>query len=884
MDVVTTHINADFDAFASVMAAKKLYPGAHIIFPGSMEKKVRDFVDVYQPFAISRLKDIDIAEIKRLIIVDTKNKDRIGPLKDLLCKPKIKVHIYDHHPYTADDIKGELEIILNVGSVSTIFTEIIEKKKIPLSAIEATILCLGIYEETGSLLYSSTTPRDLYAAAYLLRRGANLNIVSSFLKTDLSSEEFALLNRLIDSAEELLIHGARIMLCNGSAEGYGDVAHLAHRIMDMEEADAAFIIVSMSDKVLIVGRSKTSEIDAASVLADFGGGGHAFAASATVHEMPFEILRERLKEVIKLKIRPIKSASDVMTTHVISISHSDTIKEAEGRMTKYGINVLPVLKNDIYFGILTREVVEKAIFHGFKTAPCMDFASTDVFFASPETSIPEIESAMIEMNQRFVPVLRDRRVIGAITRTDIIRAMYEEMLKKGRVSQGMPPQKVGIYRNATKILKERMPQEIYEMLELAGTVADKLGVSAYIVGGSVRDLLRGEENLDIDIVVEGDGIAYAAELSKTIGARMSVYKRFGTARLLPLENHRGLWFGRDNLKIDIATARTEYYETPASLPKVETSSIKKDLYRRDFTINTLAIKLNSKDFGSLIDFFGGQRDIKERSLRTLHNLSFVEDPTRAFRAIRFCERFGFKMTKHTENLLKAALRMNIFDKLSGTRIYDELMLTLKETNPVKAFQMMDSYGLLKVIHQSINMTKEMLNLLEAVHDTVTWFNLLFLKEGCKSHVMYIMSLLFKMSDNERQDALRRLSVPDHLSSFIGSLFSGVHHILGRLKPEDPYFSYCILKEQPLEAILFSMSVTKNLERKKAISEFLLHRRDTKPLINGEVLKDMGITPGPVYSLIFQRIIEEKIRGNISTREEEIALVRSILRNQSLPSS
>ncbi|MCX8069410.1 MAG: hypothetical protein N2738_02780, partial [Thermodesulfovibrionales bacterium] len=161
------------------------------------------------------------------------------------------------------------------------------------------------------------------------------------------------------------------------------------------------------------------------------------------------------------------------------------------------------------------------------------------------------------------------------------------------------------------MLKDRMPFEIYDMLLKAGKLADRLSMSVYLVGGSVRDLLRGEENLDIDIVVEGDGVVYAKELAKLINARVSIYERFGTARLLPLDNKSEIWFGRANLKIDVATARTEYYETPASLPKVETSSIKKDLYRRDFTINTLAIKLNSKDFGLLIDFFGGQRDLKD---------------------------------------------------------------------------------------------------------------------------------------------------------------------------------------------------------------------------------------------------------------------------------
>ncbi len=190
MDVITSHINTDFDSLASAIAAKKLYPDAVIVFPGSMEKKVRDFMDAFQPVEIKKLRDISLDEVKRLIIVDTKHPDRIGAFKELLSRPGVEVHVYDHHPPAKEDIKGKVEVIDTTAAVSTVFAEIIEARKIPLSTLEATILCLGIYQETGSLLFASTTPRDLIAVAYLIRQGANLNIVSDFLKEEISREEF----------------------------------------------------------------------------------------------------------------------------------------------------------------------------------------------------------------------------------------------------------------------------------------------------------------------------------------------------------------------------------------------------------------------------------------------------------------------------------------------------------------------------------------------------------------------------------------------------------------------------------------------------------------------------------------------------------------------
>jgi tRNA nucleotidyltransferase (CCA-adding enzyme) len=189
VDIITSHINADFDSLASMVAAKKLYPDAEIVFPGSQEKKLRDFLEVFHPIKIKRIKDIDLSKVTGLIIVDTKIPSRIGPFTELLSEKNIKIHIYDHHPFNKGDIRGEVEKIEKVGATATIFTEILKTRRLHPTPIEATILTLGIYEETGCLLFPSTTDRDLLAVSYLLKRGANLNIVSSFIKMELSMEE-----------------------------------------------------------------------------------------------------------------------------------------------------------------------------------------------------------------------------------------------------------------------------------------------------------------------------------------------------------------------------------------------------------------------------------------------------------------------------------------------------------------------------------------------------------------------------------------------------------------------------------------------------------------------------------------------------------------------
>ena len=874
MDIITSHTNADFDSLASMVAANKLYPGAQMVFPGSQEKKLRDFMESFQPIEIKRIKDIDLSKVTRLIIVDTKTPSRIGPFAKLLSQKGVKIHIYDHHPFNEGDIRGEVEKIENVGATATIFAEILKTRKIPLTPMEATIIALGIYEETGCLLFPSTTDRDLLSISYLLKRGANLNIVSNFLKMDLSMEELDLLNELVQSSKEMVIEGIKIKVAKASRESYlGDAAYLAHRLMDIEDIDAVVVLLNMEGKILMIARSRVPELDVSKIMKEFGGGGHPTAASATIKEASLEFLEERLTKLLRDNIKPFKVASDIMTRPVVCIQWDAAIKEAEAMMTRYGVNVLPVLKEEKYAAIISREIVEKALFHGFGKSRSIDFATTDATTVGPNAPIREVETLMIEQNQRFMPIVDNGRIIGAITRTDILRTLYEEFLRRRKIEKTVIKEKPSVDRSLSSLLRDRLPSEIYNLLKLSGEVADKSGFNAYLVGGSVRDLLRNEENLDIDIVIEGDGISFAKALGERLKARVQTHQRFGTAQVIT-----------DKMKLDVATARTEYYESPAVLPKVETSSIKKDLYRRDFTINTLAVKLNPKDFGFLIDFFGGQRDLREKTVRVLHNLSFIEDPTRAFRAIRFSERFGFKISKHTENLIKSAIKMNLFERLSGSRLYEELLLLFNETDSISTLKRLSDLGLLKVIYPALTFNTELETRLKSMQETLSWFNLLFLEEKTDKGILYLMVLLSELTDEEAKIALERLS-PPKIKNIIVREISNAKGVLKRLPLDDPVEIYSLLSKLKLETILLSMALSKDRQKQKVMSQYLMELRKVKTILKGEDLKKMGVKPGPIYSKILKELLEEKLRGHLKSREDEEGFVRAIAakfsENQSL---
>jgi tRNA nucleotidyltransferase (CCA-adding enzyme) len=865
VDIITSHINADFDALASMVAARKLYPEAQMVFPGSQEKKLRDFIEAFHPVEIKRIKDIDLAQVTRLIIVDTKIPGRIGPLAELLSQKGLKIHIYDHHPFNEGDIRGEVEKIEHLGATATIFAEILKNRKIYLTPMEATILALGIYEETGCLLFPSTTERDVLAVSYLLRRGANLNIVSSFLKMELSMEELDLLNEIVQSSKEMVIGGIRIKVAKASRETYfGDAAYLAHRLMDIEDIDAVVILLSLEGKILIVARSRVPELNVARVMQEFGGGGHPTAASATIKEASLEVLEDKLTELLRKNVKPFKVASDVMTSPVITIQWDTSVKEAEMMMTRYGVNVLPILKEGKYIGLISREIVEKALYHGFGKSRSIDFATTDVITVGPNAPIREVETIMIEQNERFMPVIENAKIIGAITRTDLLRTLYEEFLRRRKIEQTIMKEKPSVGRSLSSLLKDRFPSEIYNILRLSGEVAEERGFNAYLIGGTVRDLLRGEENLDIDIVIEGDGITFAKVLGEKLNARVKIHQRFNTAQVIT-----------DKMKFDVATARTEYYESPAALPKVETSSIKKDLYRRDFTINTLAIKLNPQDFGLLIDFFGGQRDLREKAVRILHNLSFIEDPTRAFRAIRFSERFGFRISKHTENLIKSALKMNLFERLSGPRLYEELLLLFRETEPNKTLKRLSDFGLLKVIYPTLAFNEELDTTMKSMYETFSWFNLLFLEEKTDRGILFLMAMLTGLKDEEVKAAVERLSPPPKIKDLIIKGIPLAREVLKKLPLDEPVETYNLLSKLKLETILLAVATSKERQKQKVISQYLTELRKAKTILAGEDLKQMGIKPGPLYSRILKELLEERLRGHLKSREDEERFVMSL---------
>ncbi len=868
MDVITTHTNADFDSLASMLAAKKLYPEAVLVFPGSQEKSLRDFFihSTLYALEVERVKNIDLQQVERLILVDTRQVSRIGKFSEILEKPDLEIHIYDHHPPSAEDIHGSLEVVAEVGATVTLLLNVLRSREISITPDEATIMLLGIYEDTGNLTFPSAKEEDFQAAGYLVGKGANLNILSNVITKELTSEQIFLLNDLIQSATRYDVHGIDVVIAQASVEWYvGDIAILVHKLKDMENLDVLFVLVQMEGRVYLIGRSRMEEVNVSEIASEFGGGGHPTAASATIKGMSLIEAHGRLLKVLRQVVRPRKVARDLMVYPVKTVEPEQTLGEAGEILSRYLLDTLPVFKEEKVVGLISKEVVDRAIRHGLRDAKVKEYMTTEFTVLSPEAPFSRIQELAIGQNQTLIPVVEHQRLAGVISLTDVMQVLHEGMIRPEKEIQPLYARKKMI----PKLIEERFPERIRNLLAEFGRVGDDLGYSVYGVGGFVRDLLMRVENYDVDIVVEGDGIRLAEEFEKRFHCRIRTHKKFGTALIL----------FSDGLKVDVATARLEVYDSPAALPTVEKGSIKADLYRRDFTINTLAIHLNPRSFGELIDFFGGVKDIKEKMIRVLHNLSFVEDPTRVFRAIRFEQRLKFQIGKHTQNLMKNAVKMGIFDRLSGGRILSEFILICQEEDPIPALKRMKDFNLFHSLHPRLKWDEEKILLFEQIHHVLSWFDLLFLEEKYERWLIYFYGLIDSLKEQETLEICERLAMNDRLKRRVMegkrqadlTLLQLFSWISAGKEPKRSEI-YSALDPLSTEVKLFMMAKTTQTATRRYISLYFTQLKDTKPMLKGADLIQMGFKPGPSIRKELEDLLKARLDEQVITRQDELQYV------------
>ncbi len=892
--VITTHQNADFDALAAAVGAARLYPEGKIVFGGSLNPNVREFVSLHgENLPIISLRLIDQTKIRRLVIVDTADPTRIGDLGQL-CGRKRRRDGGVRSPRRRECRTTRLHQGQKLGPLLRRCAGHFDalpttRTRAEISRLEATIFALGIHEDTGSLTYPRTTIRDAEMLAAAMRLGASQPLIERFLHSALTEEQRGVLMQMVDAVKVERVDGVDVHVVALDIPSYVDgLSVIAHKLMDLINAEVLLQAVGMEDRVFVTARSRAGSVDVAALLETVDGGGHAQAASGVVRGDTPQAVIERLIGTLAQTTLRFPTAGDIMSRPVRLIDADTPVTEALVTAQRYGHSGICVRENGWVVGIVARRDLDKAIRHGLGHAPVKGVMTRNFAFARASTGIDELRRIMVQKNIGRVPVVVDEAydeavatgtarvadVIGLATRTDVLAA-YQGRWEQEQAKATAPQ----VY--AVQALAEH---SFFGPLFQACSALSEDYPGVYLVGGFVRDLLLEQPNVDVDIAVEGDGIEYATRLAAQLGGRVRAHRKFKTAVVLLPQSILGeapAWLrsSSEPFHVDVATTRTEFYDYPAALPRVEHASIRQDLFRRDFTMNAMAISLRGRDFGTLIDFFGGYRDLKEGVIRVLHNLSFIEDPTRIFRAVRYENRYGFRMDEQTRSLARSCVEMHLVGDLSSVRLRDELMALLSETDVEWTLGRLFELGVAREVHPKLATGIKTATLVRRIDALVEELGL---QDEVVSWRLRLAAMTRNMEHEELYIWLEQLKIRRSDSEVIRA---GV--VVGPLlrsslsdKTMNDWNVYRALRTTPIEALVFALASMESGAAEARLRRYITEIRHRTLSVTGDDLLALGVSKGPEVGRVLERLKEMRVLESVIGREAELEAARNIVGRQS----
>ncbi len=886
MALILTHEKSDFDAVASQLGAKKLHPSATALLPHHLNRNVQQFLNLHWdalPFV--RAEDWRRRPIDEVWLVDTQT---LGNVRGLAANPR--VHVIDHHMGQPPKPGWSYEVE-PVGATTTLLVERLSERGLVLSPEEATLLLLGIYEDTGGLTYDTTTARDVRAAARLLEQGAQLNVARRFLNVALTEQQQQLYDALVRNVEWVRVEERPIVLASAAAPaGFDDeISTVAHRLREILMPDGLFVLVQLGDGVQVVARSSVDEVDAGLVARHLGGGGHSRAAAAMIVGGRLPAVLAQLRAVLPQAVRPTVRVAELMSLGVRTVPTTTAIGEVAALMQRHGHEGYPVVdeRQGRVVGLVTRRAVDRAMNHVMGGAPVSRFLGAGSISVRPSDTIERVQELMAAEGWGQIPVVAESEdgaagnqlPIGIVTRTDLLNELFKT-----------PPE------TPETDLRDRLARslspELWALVRVAGQAAADLHMPIYFVGGLVRDLLLDKGPSDLDVVVEGDAIRLVTELSRRFGGEVHSHDRFGTAKwLLMPETYQAISAAAEALpdareaeadekpfpvptQIDFVSARKEFYRRPTALPDVERGSIKLDLHRRDFTINTLAIRLDGDYLGQLLDFYGGRRDLRRGIIRVLHSLSFIDDPTRILRAVRLEQRLGFQIDEATADLIAAALPL--LDRVSGERIRNELELSLNEADPVRVMQRLDELGVLAQFHPQLCWQPETAAVYARIPGLAgdpLW------GEAYRSSpavFFYFAAWLAPFSPPIPELVAARLRVRKATMDDLLGL-DRLRTVLAAL-PDDapPSRIVSVLSPFAPRTLLTVRLLNVDERMNRWLERYMREWRFVRTATTGDDLRRAGLVPGPIYTRILDRLLAARLDGEATDAAAERALLAGLL--------
>ncbi|MBW3586611.1 MAG: CBS domain-containing protein, partial [Cyanobacteria bacterium 0813] len=825
---------------------------------------------------------------------------------------------------------------------------------------EATVMALGIHVDTGSLTFEGATARDAIALAWLMEQGASLGVIAEYVEPGLSPQLQDLLREALNNLRSETLHGYSVAWVLLSTEAYvPGLSSLASRLLDLTETDALLLgnvynfgendnnrnidpESPVSNRLTIIGRSRIEGTNLSELFQPFGGGGHARAASLATRDVDPLLTLNQLADELKTQIPHPPTARELMSSPVRSIRPETSVGEAHRILLRYGHSGLSVVDaDDRLAGIISRRDIDIALHHGFSHAPVKGYMTPQLKTIAPDTLLPEIESLMVTYDIGRLPVLENGQLVGIVTRTDVLRELHQQKARDRGSSAEFS--NCPVPESVEQLLRSRISPELWQLLSIAANIAHNRGWQLYIVGGAVRDLLLATDDTlaltDIDLVVDGKcgsddsgaGVELASSLQKLYPeSRLDVHGQFQTAALLW---HKDSAFG--SLWVDIATARTEFYPYPAANPEVEASSIRQDLYRRDFTINALAVRLGVPRSGELLDFFCGLLDLESKQIRVLHANSFIEDPTRIYRAVRFAVRLGFEIEPQTEGYIRNALASGIYYRIQGengrapaleTRLKSELKYILQAPYWKVALQMLGDLQALRCIHPSLELDRELwrqLRLLDrclqgrkkeegsSATDSVTDVTDVRKKEegrrkkeegrdkkeegrdnslfpiphspfpiphspfpiiNIPDWQIRLEVLIAYLAPEYRGKVAANLQLPADSIKRLEVVEAGKNQLAENLpKCELPSQLVLLLRNYELP-VLIAIALQSPRSARRQIWEYLTRWANVEPPLNGNDLKALGYKPGPGFKRMLDDLLAAKLDGDLGDRAAAISFL------------
>jgi len=843
--VIATHANTDFDAFAAMLAARRLYPEAVGCIAGSLNRNVREFYRLHaDELGLVDASRLDLGAIQRLIVVETAHASRLGELEPVALDPSVEKIVFDHHAGEPPEwASPEHTVLSEDGALTTTLVGILAERELAVTPLEATAFALGIHEDTGSLTYPTATQRDAEALGWCLRHGARQELLAEFLHTPLTEEERELLSALMAELHPHQLAGVEVLVGALAWPSYVDgVSNLAHKVVELTDTRALVLLVEMDARVFCVARSRTPEIDAAAIAGLLGGGGHPEAASA-IFKGNLAEARERLSDGLAQAVREPVTAGEIMSSPARTVRPGETVAHALVACQRYNQSGILVADDERLAGVVGREDLDRAVGHGLSHAPVKGIMSSRVATCDEATPLAELQRLLAGGDER-IAVLRDERVVGVVTRSDLLRALGEQVAPVVRPGPMLTEQLARLER-------------LQPVFEAVATVSEPFE-GVYLVGGTVRDILLVERGFDVDIAVEGDAIALAQALADALGGRVRAHEKFGTAVVI---------YGEDE-RVDVVTARTEFYDAPAALPTVEHASIREDLFRRDFTINAMAVSLKGADLGRLVDPFGGRRDLEAKTVRVLHNLSFIDDPTRIFRAIRYEDRLGFRMDEHTLRLARGTIEMGLVGDLSSARLREELIALLEEGEVEHSILRLAELGADRAIHPHLAADEEAVALLARLTELRDRYGL-----AIPSWRLGLAALARRLPPDEVYEWLQRLKVRRRDAERIAAAVTVGPRLVERLRTgAEPAEVVALAEPFAPDAPLFALGLA-DLE---PLHEYFEHLRDVQLEVSGTDLAELGLGESPRVGEVLAELRRRKLNGELDGRDSELAAARELI--------